>query len=272
MGGHAYREFSGTLRADPGDNAMSVAKLRAPVAFGIGSDGSKGMLSDNPRAGIYEAETSRTLDRCAGNLSCNQGGIAVVAPAYSIRPRPRLNTGVQCEASPTLMARDYKDPPIVSRASGMERPAFSVGRAGYSQGANSDFNISVKEEQAQTLTGEGPGAVAKPEGVEYIVRRLTTGECCALQGYPFGWTENLGTDAPTDDEIMRWAGIFQEWYRAQGKEARPPSMTRIMKWLKEPRSDTAEYKAYGNSIAVPCAFFVLAGIVWAAEREGRDAY
>ena len=26
---------------------------------------------------------------------------------------------------------------------------------------------------------------------EYIVRRLTPGECCRLQGYPDGWCENL---------------------------------------------------------------------------------
>ena len=26
-------------------------------------------------------------------------------------------------------------------------------------------------------------------------------------------------------------------------------------------------KAYGNSVAVPCVFFILAGIVWAAGKE-----
>ena len=37
------------------------------------------MKSDNPDAGFYEADTSRTLDANGGNPSCNQGGIAVVA-------------------------------------------------------------------------------------------------------------------------------------------------------------------------------------------------
>ena len=31
--------------------------------------------------------------------------------------------------------------------------------------------------------------------------------------------------------------------------------------------DAAQYKAYGNSVAVPCVFFVLAGIAWAEEME-----
>ena len=41
------------------------------------------------------------------------------------------------------------------------------------------------------------------------------------------------------------------------------------RWLQNPHTDSAEFKAYGNSVAVPCVFFVLAGIVWALE-EGEQ--
>ena len=51
-----------------------------PTAYGICSDKSNSMLSDNPHSGIYEADTSRTLDANGGNPGCNQGGIAVVEP------------------------------------------------------------------------------------------------------------------------------------------------------------------------------------------------
>ena len=47
-------------------------------AFSIGAYYSKGMLSDNPAAGIRETDTSRTLDLNGGNPCCQQGGIAVV--------------------------------------------------------------------------------------------------------------------------------------------------------------------------------------------------
>ena len=47
-------------------------------AFSIGAYYSKGMLSDNPTAGIRETDTSRTLDLNGGNPCCQQGGIAVV--------------------------------------------------------------------------------------------------------------------------------------------------------------------------------------------------
>ena len=35
-------------------------------------------MSDNPKSGFYEADTSRTLDLNGGNPCCNQGGVAVV--------------------------------------------------------------------------------------------------------------------------------------------------------------------------------------------------
>lgn len=50
------------------------------VCYGISSYDSNAMKSSNPNSGIYEAETSRTLDLNGGNPACNQGGIAVVEP------------------------------------------------------------------------------------------------------------------------------------------------------------------------------------------------
>lgn len=65
--GYAY-EQSPTLRTT-NDSA---------VCYGICSDKSNSMLSGNPHSGIYEADTSRTLDNNCGNPACNQGGIAIV--------------------------------------------------------------------------------------------------------------------------------------------------------------------------------------------------
>ena len=50
-------------------------------AYVIGAYHSGGMLSDNPKSGFYEADTSRTLDLNGGNPCCNQGGVAVVEDA-----------------------------------------------------------------------------------------------------------------------------------------------------------------------------------------------
>lgn len=48
------------------------------VTYGICSYASNSMMSGNPHSGIYEADTSRTLDLNGGNPACNQAGIAVV--------------------------------------------------------------------------------------------------------------------------------------------------------------------------------------------------
>ena len=234
--------------------------LFAPKAFGIGSAASKGMLSPNPKSGFYEAATSRTLDQSGGNACCNQGGMVVVSPAYSIRPM--VNTQTQQEQTPSLMARDSKDPLLVSL------PSYCLDRACFTSGENAQYRLSVRAEVAATLVAEGPGAISTPPE-EYLVRRLTPLECCRLQGFPDGWTEHLETEEPGEQEIARWVGVFEDWYRAQGKTARA-SPGKIAKWLKNPRTDSAEYKAYGNSVAVPCVFFVLAGVAW-AENRGDEA-
>ena len=60
---------------------MGTGGNQVPMVFGISSDQSRAMLSENPHAGVYEADTSRTLDCSGGSPACNQGGMLVVAPA-----------------------------------------------------------------------------------------------------------------------------------------------------------------------------------------------
>ena len=250
-----------TLTARMGTGGNTV-----PLVFGISSDQSRAMLSDNPRAGIYEAQTSRTLDTSGGSPQCNQGGMMVVEPVGN--SVYAMTTGsftqVDQEKSPPLMARDYKDPPVV----GKDEPAYALDRASFSSGQNAQYRMNIGEEKAPTLTVEGPGAVAAP--VEYLVRRLTPGECCRLQGYPDGWCENLETPAPSNLETDRWETIFEEWRTVMGRKTKPKTRRQIIRWLQNPHTDSAEYRAYGNSVAVPCVFFVLAGIVWAV-KEGEQS-
>lgn len=54
--------------------------LFQPVCYCVGAYNSEGMKSDNPKAGFYETDTSRTLDLNGGNPACNQGGICICEP------------------------------------------------------------------------------------------------------------------------------------------------------------------------------------------------
>lgn len=282
---------------------MGTGGNTVPLVFGISSDQSHAMLSENPHAGIYEADTSRTLDCSGGSPACNQGGMLVVAPsekpcyciqgsmigrkeqngpqgdgvnrevAFTLDTVDRhavyaMTTGsftqLDEEKSPPLMARDYKDPPVV----GKDEPAYALDRACFSAGENAQYSMNVGEEKAPTLVAEGPGAVAAPAA--YLVRRLTPGECCRLQGYPDGWCENLESPAPSNQETDRWEAIFEEWRTAMGGRTKPKTRRQIIRWLQNPHTDSAEFMAYGNSVAVPCVFFVLAGIVWTQETEVNE--
>ena len=72
----------------------------------------------------------------------------------------------------------------------------------------------------------------------------------------------METDTPTLGEIERWREIFTEYGAAIVKNIKRKTDKQIIKWLKNPYSDSAEYKLWGNGVALPCVYFVLAGIVW----------
>ena len=73
--------------------------------------------------------------------------------------------------------------------------------------------------------------------------------------------------------MERWIGIFNTFNAAMGKKVKPKTANQVRKWLKDPYSDSAAYKLWGNGISLPVAYFVLAGIVWAnnlPEEEAQD--
>ena len=262
-----------------------------PKVYGICSKQSHAMQSDNPHSGFYEADTSRCLDRGGGNPSCNQGGMAVVAVQGSMIGRSDKNgpqgSGVNEDVSFTLDATDR------------HAVAYGIDRATYNMGRNAKFGITVETEIEPTMVSKGPGAVGQPiyhsskssfhtnftdddvtetlvatdfkdpptvsKEPDYIVRRLTPTECARLQGFPDWWCAGLGTDEPTEDEIEFWTAVFETHRSVMGTSSKPKSRNQIVKWLRNPHSDSAEYKMWGNGVALPNVYFVLSGIVYYAQ-------
>ena len=102
---------------------------------------------------------------------------------------------------------------------------------------------------------------------EYIIRRLTPLECCRLQGFPDWWCRDLGTENPTEEELTFWADVFETHRRIVTQAKKQKTEKQLRKWLADPYSDAAEYKLWGNGVALPCVYFVLAGIAWCAGLE-----
>ena len=259
-------------------------------AYGICSKESNAMKSDNPHSGIYEADTSRTIDGNGGNPGCNQGGIAVVESyaiqgsmigrddkngpqgdginedvSFTLNTVDRhavytMTTGSFAQVSegkaPTVLARDYKDPTAV---------CYGIGRDTFNQSKNARFSPNFDEELQPTLVAKGPGAIQNG----YTVRRLTPTECARLQGFPDWWCDNLGIAEPMMEDIRYWYEVFETHRRITGSSAKPKSLKQIAKWLRDPHSDAAEYKMWGNGVALPCVVFVLSGIVWSARSCGQ---
>ena len=118
--------------------------------------------------------------------------------------------------------------------------------------------------EANTIVnGTNPGfqnGVVTSESSRYIVRRLTPTECALLQGFPPYWCAGLETPEPTEDDIAFWAEVFETQRLIIGKSKKPKSRNQIIKWLKNPHTDGAEYKMWGNGVCLNNVIFVLQGI------------
>jgi len=222
-------------------------------AFGICSKESNAMKSDNPHSGFYEAQTARTLDCNCNNPSSNQGGIAVVAYPTYCTSKNSYFMRAEKELANTLVATDYKDPPVINdvrTASGKD----IFGTISASMGS--------KQWLGNQEAFSGDYHIVEPD---YIVRRLTPTECARLQGFPDWWCGGLGTENPTEEEMIFWREVFETHRRITGTSSKPKSDSQIRKWLKDPHSDSAEYRMWGNGCALPNVYFVLCGIVYYAQ-------
>ena len=234
---------------------------RCVQAFGICSKESNAMKSDNPCSGFYGAEISRTLDCSCCSPSANQGGIAVVEPE-----------GAQAFAlQGSMIGRSSRNGPQGSGIS--EDVSFSLTAADrhavahptYCTSKNSHFTRAGKE-LADTLVAtdykDPPVINDVQKEPDYIVRRLTATECARLQGFPDWWCSGLGTENPTEKEMAFWREVFETRRRITGTSRKPKTDKQITRWLRDPHSDSAEYKMWGNAVYAGNVYFVLSRIVY----------
>ena len=277
-------------RPDCSQGGIAIVEVK-PEAYDVRftSDGTK-----NARGHCYKTDISRCLDTSEANPDSNHGGVCVVEGGK----QEDLVPAVAFTQNQRNEVRDLNDVAgALAAEPGMKQQTYvlqgsMIGRSDRNgpQGEGVNENVSfaldtsdrhavaycmttgsfiqVHEERAPTLaTRDFKAPPVVNEMPYYIVRRLTPTECARLQGFPDTWCADLGTENPTDEEIAFWTDVFETHRKVVTGAKKPKTEKRIRKWLADPYSDSAEYRLWGNGIALPCAFFVLSGIVWAAGLE-----
>lgn len=73
-----------------------------------------------------------------------------------------------------------------------------------------------------------------------------------------------------DGDVEFWESVRKTWARINGIEYKPfKTVERLEKWYYKLRNDGAKYKADGNSLAIPCAEYVIRRIAETVREEEK---
>ena len=136
-------------------------------------------------------------------------------------------------------------------------------------GAANGLGIGKPGDPHPTLTAGDRHAVAYSNDVQYIVRRLTPTECARLQGFPDTWGHPDIKDDLTDEEYTFWQEVRNTHAAINGKAVKDYTKAQMLTWYNKLHTDSAEYKMWGNGIALPPALYCMQGIAEALAEEER---
>ena len=245
-----------TMSARYGTGGNNVPLLSQPIAFSLDSKDSNSMKSSNPYSGCRETTTSRTIDTTNPDPSKNQGGIAILQESYCIsgniidREVQNGGNGLGCQ------------PDISYTLTGMDRHAvFSRQRSDKLVENEVASTQSARQHKDATDLVCQPGIFGQSQYGAYAEGCTTLR---ANGGDHGGGSENLvamqGENQPEHRLIRRLTPL--ECERLQGF---PDGWTDI-----PGGSDSARYKALGNSVAIPCVDFVLRGIAYFLRQNKEE--
>jgi DNA (cytosine-5)-methyltransferase 1 len=184
--------------------------------------------------------------------------------AYPIENHPadsRVNIDesgkVQTEQANPICASDYKDPDIV---------AYGVDCRNLTETPELYPTLQAKPNGGQSLN------FSHAARVQYIVRRLTPTECARLQGFADRHGDIDEKDSFTPEEFRFWHDVRNTHAAINGKKVQEYTEAQMLTWYNKLHADSAEYKMWGNGIALPPALYCMQGIVDAMGKEEDDAW
>ncbi len=260
---HGPLNIAPTLMAHMGTGGNNVPIVRHITAFSLDSKDSNSMKSQNPYSGCRETEVARTLDTSNPDPSKNQGGIAILQESQEEK------TGDELEASICIAGN------IINRKE-----------------ENGGNGMGCQEELSYTLTATDQHAVLSTETYQKVVgalmhrdhkgvndRYVEQGKCI-FDSYQ----EVVGALCKGDEKGVSNQYVSQDkcvldeqksWSRKLIRRLTPLECERLQGfpdgWTEIPKcSDSARYKALGNSVAIPCVDFVLNGMALVLEQQAEN--
>ena len=288
QGGHQMSVDFGvcpTLRAEAHGNLPCVLS----TAYSFDSLASNSMKSKNPHSGCRAVEIAKTLDTTYPDPSKNQGGIAIVQVCYDARGNGDGKTAPTITGDHNNRVTDYTalsvklvyclqgngiDRSETAGCNGkgwkedvcytlntIDRPAvvYSIG--------NGQPNSLRMEEIAKPLDCMHDAQAVLIANIIYIVRRLTPTECARLQGFADRWGVPDHKDDFSDAECAFWQEVRDTYAGINGKPQKQYTKEQLLKWYNGLYTDSAEYKMWGNGIALPTALYVMQGIEEALRED-----
>jgi DNA (cytosine-5)-methyltransferase 1 len=172
----------------------------------------------------------------------------------------KSGANVHKDKAPTLCTTHGGEPAVACLASGKETVGTLMANAG--------TKLWLGNQEAFS----GDYSIIEEHPPQYIVRRLTPTECARLQGFADWWGIVEPKKDLTDEEFRFWLEVRNTHARINGKKEQDYTKKRMLTWYNKLYTDSAEYKMWGNGIALPTALYCLQGLVDALNTEEDEAW
>lgn len=184
--------------------------------------------------------------------------------AVAVYRNPKIREYAADATTSTMAARDFKSPrDLVVEC----HPVYGVDCRNATLDEEKTHTLQAKASGGQSLNCTPSVLTSGTPPRKYIIRRLTPLECCRLQGFPDGWGNLPEKENMTDEEFAFWQAVRDTYARINSKATKSYTSSALLKWYNKLHTDSAEYKMWGNGIALPCAKFIMEGIAELCKEE-----
>ena len=209
---------------------------------------------------VYNQVVTGNKRKCLTAKRADTDHTPVVCVPYTLK----IRSGCEGGGKGALIQKDKS----ATLATNNDQYLFQPIASAFDQGATRDVGKLFIEEKAKTLTnGTCPGhhngvvvAHKQERKTQYIVRRLNPTECARLQGFADCWGYIEPKENLTDEEYRFWLEVRNTHAAINDKPVKDYTVKQMLTWYNKLYTDSAEYKMWGNGIALPPALYCMQGI------------